>query len=189
MPETTVLDLLLLLRCHYLLLLHVDLLKHSARLISRHRAPLAGLKTCDHLLFLLSRNLHSHPIQLHRSQHTINLLSFLNLAAILCLLLNHLIPPSCTHILDALRRRLNRVTRINRPRILDPLLYPSFRGARCQSRREARVPTKIITPILHHPDGIRLFRTTPTRATTSAVKNLERRVDAHIPSAEKFSKI
>jgi hypothetical protein len=81
-------NLLLFLLFQDLLHLRVDLRKLLARLSTPHRAPLAGLKTCDYLLFLQSRNL-LLPNSLHRTQHTISLLSFLNLVAVLYRLSNH----------------------------------------------------------------------------------------------------
>jgi hypothetical protein len=69
-------------------LLRVDLRRLLARLFTPPRAPLAGLKIRDYLLFHQFRNL-SLPNSLRPTQHIISLLSFLNLVAILFRLLNH----------------------------------------------------------------------------------------------------
>ena len=78
----------LLLFLLFLLRLLVDLRKLLAHPSTPHRAPLAGLKTHDYLLFLQSRNLF-HPNRLRLIQHFISLLFSLNLVAILYRLSNH----------------------------------------------------------------------------------------------------
>jgi hypothetical protein len=78
---------LLFLRFQDLLLLLGGLLRQLTRRFSPQRVPLDGLKIYD-LLFPLSHS-HFHPSRVNRLQLTINLLSFLSLAATLCLLLNH----------------------------------------------------------------------------------------------------
>jgi hypothetical protein len=87
-------SLLLFLLFQHLLHLRVDLRKLLAPLSTLRRALLAGPKTCDYLLTLQSRNL-SLPNSLRRTQHIINLLSFLNLVATLFRLSNHLVGFLC----------------------------------------------------------------------------------------------